>query len=385
MGSQDKPAYLGKDLISFKKEVSGEIESEKRMLHRLKTPVPGDKYGHLISIGLVILMAAIIFQQTSVFILWLIIAILLYSYNYLIFFIPTTMESIRPDEKDVAPALIKERRWFALRLLLKKRKLAIEIGLTLLLGGAVPLSLSFSIIFGLAFLFSVYFGFFTHIFAQNTIYLIMIQITLIILFYVMMLIIKPQAQGITKIGRSFRLKLTMARSKGKAAYIVVILTLVGMISIAGVLVFGAMVLPGFLLPFLYDDLRLFPNITLPIVILVFVIQLVIMRHFQGIISRRMAVKRLENRILELDREVLSKPNEMASEGEGAIEDAMLDELKSKYYSIAIYDLIEQDIFGYSKIYLFGLRLRYMLDEDVIAHINVTPEKKGSSPYEKSDE
>jgi hypothetical protein len=383
MGLLGKPANLGESLSSFKKEVSAEIASEERMLHELQTPTSNDKYGHLISIGLIILMAYLIFQQNSVFILWLIIAILLYSYNYLIFFIPTTTESIRPDDKDVAPILIKERKWFALRLLLKKRKLAIEIGLTLLLGGILPVALSFTIIFGLGLFFAVYFGFFTHIIAPETIDFIVIQITLILFFYVMMMIIKPQAQGITKIGRRFRQKLNVARSKGKAAHLVVIMTMIGVICVAGVLVIGAMLLPGLLLPSLWQDLNLFSTIDIPMIVLVFGIQLVVMRHFQGIISRRMAVKRLKNRLLDFNDDVLSKLNELESETEGPKKEAILEDLKSRYYSIAIYDLIEQDIFGYSRIYLFGLRLRYMLDEDVLAHINVATEENLEPKHRES--
>jgi hypothetical protein len=111
--------------------------------------------------------------------------------------------------------------------------------------------------------------------------------------------------------------------------------------------------------------------------------LVVMRHFQGIISRRMAVKRLKNRLLDFNDDVLSKLNELESETEGPKKEAILEDLKSRYYSIAIYDLIEQDIFGYSRIYLFGLRLRYMLDEDVLAHINVATEENLEPKHRES--
>ena len=47
--------------------------------------------------------------------------------------------------------------------------------------------------------------------------------------------------------------------------------------------------------------------------------------------------------------------------------ASLKYLKKKYYSIVIYDIIQQDIFGYSPIYLVGPRLRYVLDEGVLSH------------------
>ena len=368
MKLRGKPANLGEDLYSFRKEVTNEIAFREEKLRRIQENRSRDALGHLISLGLVSIMIYLIFQQYSVFILWVIIAILLYSYNFFIMFIPTTTGIIRPDDKDVAPIIIEERKWFAVRLLLKNRKLAIEIGLTVLLGGIVPLALSFSIIFGVAMFFTLYFGFFAHILADQTTIFIVIEIALVILFYVMMLIIEPQAQGFTKIARSFREKLNVARSKGRGAYLIVILTMIGVISIVGVLAIGAMILPGFLLSTLFNDLKQFSIIDLPVIFLVFASQLVIMRHFQVIMSRWMAVKLIRKRIMELKQEVLAKLDELESIRESKEKETMLEDLKRRFYSFAIYDLIGHDIFGHFPVYLVGLRLRYVLDEDVIEHL-----------------
>ena len=370
MRLRGKPANLGEDLSSFRQEVANEISSREGKLHKIQEHRTGGVLGHLVALGLISIIIFLIFQQYSVFILWLIIAILLYSYNFVILLVPTTTGIIRPDDKDVAPIIIKERKWFAVRLLLKNRKLAIEIGLTVLLGGIVPLALSFSIIFGIAMFFVLYFGFFSHIIADQTTIFIVIQIALVLLFYIMMLIIEPQAQGFTRIARSFRQKLNAARSKGRTAYLVVILAMIVVISVVVVLVVGAMMLPGFLLPALFDDLKLFSIIDLPMIFLVFVSQLLIMRHFQVILSRRMAVKLLKERLDELNREVLAKLDDLDSVKEGDRKEARLEDLKRRFYSIAIYDLIGSDIFGHFPVYLVGLRLRYVLDEDVIEHIKV---------------
>ena len=383
MRLRGKPANLGEDLFSFRQEVANEITSRENKLRKIQEHRRGGVLGHLISLGLISIMIYLIFRQYSVFILWLIIAILLYSYNFFILFIPTTTGIIRPDDKDVAPILIKERKWLALRLLLKNRKLAIEIGLTVILGGIVPLNLSFSIIFGVGLFFTLYFGFFAHIIADQTTIFIVIQIALVILFFIMMLIIEPQAQGFTKIARSFKQKLKAARSKGRAAYLIVVLTMIGVISVAGVLVFGAMMLPGFLLPALFNDLKLFSIIDLPMIFLVFVSQLLVMRHFQVILSRWMAVKLLRKRIKELKEEVLAKLDELESVREGEKKEARLEDLKRRFYSIAIYDLIGNDIYGHFPVYLVGLRLRYVLDEDVIEHLKAT--EKSQEIMEKSED
>jgi Ca2+/Na+ antiporter len=360
-------ANFGEGVAAFRKEVAAEVSCEEAMLLKLQEPRSNEKYGHLASFGLTSLVIVLIFLQNSVFILWLIIAILLYSYNFVIMLIPTTTERIRPEDNDIAPVIDKERKWLAFRLLMKKKKLAIEIGLTVLLGGIVPLSLSFSIIFGLAMFFAVYFGFLTHIIAGQAVILMIVQITFIILFYLLMLYLEPQAQGITKIAISYKQKFDAARSKGKKAYFIIVLSMIGLITVAGVLVIGAMLLPGFILPSFFKDMNLFPNVDLSLVLLVLVSQLVIMRHFQGIMSRWMAVNLLKSRVSDLNQEVLQKLDVLSAAPESPDRESRLKDLKKKYYSIAIYDIIRQDIFGYSPIYLVGPRLRYVLDDTVLSH------------------
>ncbi len=358
-------ANYGEGLAAFRQEVAAEVACEEEMLQKLQEPRSHDKYGHMASFALTSLVIAFIFLENSVFLLWLIVAILLYSYNFVIMLIPTTTERIRSDDRDLAPVIDKERKWLALRLLMKKRKLAIEIGLTVLLGGMVPLSLSFSIIFGLAMFFAVYFGFLVHVIAGQAVLLIVVQISFIILFYILMLLIEPQAQGITKIAIRYKQKFDSARSKGKKAYFIIILTMIGIVTVAGVLVIGAVLLPGLILPSFFADIDMFPNIDLALAALVFISQLVIMRHFQGIMSRWMAVNLLRTRVENLKADVLDRLDQLEASPVSVDRDAGLKALKKKYYSIAIYDVIRQDLFGYSPIYLVGPRLRYVLDEGVI--------------------
>jgi hypothetical protein len=358
---------FGEDVAAFRQEVLKEISCEESMLKKLREPRPHDLYGHVLAIALASLVMALIFVQNSIFIVWLIVAILLYSYNFIIMLIPTTTERIRPEDEDIAPEIDKERTWLAFRLLLKKKKLAIEIGLTILLGGLVPLSLSFSIIFGMALFFAIYFGLLANIIAGNALLLIVVQISLIILFYLFMVFLEPQAQGITKIAIAFRDKFEEARYKGRKDYFLLVLAMVGLITVAAVLVVGAMLLPGFILPSFFNDLALFPTVDISLIVFVIASQLVIMRHFQGIMSHWMAINLLKKRIGRIEKEVLSNLAllEMAPDEVGMV--ASLKYLKKRYYSIVIYDVIEQDIFGYSPIYIVGPRLRYVLDEDVISH------------------
>ena len=370
-----KSSSLGEDISSFRKVVTKEIASEEKILLKFQERKSSVMYFHLISIALIAAMAYLMFWQNSMFFTWLIIAILLYSYNWLIFFIPTTTGIMRPEDEDVAKEISKERKWYALRLLLKERKLAIEIGLTVMLGGMLPLALSFTVIFGVAMFFAAYLGFYLHVIDAGTTNFILIQIVLIVLFYVMMLIIKPQAQGITKIGRLFRGKIKVAKSKGKGAILVLILIIAGLGLVASVLVFGAFLLPGFLIPLIWSAVDFLSINNLPTIAVMFASQLVIMRHVQGFVSRRMAEQRTKDRLLELNQEVLIKLDEFALLQGEERKQSFLDDLKGKYYSIAIYDIIAHDIFGHSPIYLFGVRLRYVLDQDVILYITNMTNKR----------
>ena len=98
----------------------------------------------------------------------------------------------------------------------------------------------------------------------------------------------------------------------------------------------------------------------------------------------MGVKLLNKRIKELKQEVLTKLDELESVREGEKNDARLEDLKRKFYSIAIYDLIGNDIYGHFPVYLVGLRLRYVLDEEVIEHLKATI-GKGQEIMEKSED
>ena len=62
----------------------------------------------------------------------------------------------------------------------------------------------------------------------------------------------------------------------------------------------------------------------------------------------------------------------------------MEDLKRRFYSIAIYDVIGHDIFGHFPVYLVGLRLRYVLDEDVIEHLKAKT-REGQEIPEKSED
>jgi hypothetical protein len=317
----------------------------------------GQALGTLFACVFIFIAAALIFFKPNVLILWLIVGILLYSYNFIILIIPTTT---------VEKTKIKDRIDIKI---FRKKRLALEVGLTIFFGGMIPLALSFSIIFSIGLVFAINFGFLADTMGPKLAGDIATQIVLIILFYVLMLVLEPHAQGITRIARTVRTKLRAARSRNKFEFAALSTVVAGLLIVCTILFFGAVLLPGNTLVELIseDDFPLI--IDIPDVFTVLVIQLVIMRHFQGITSRWMASSLLKARIEEMKSEVLVPLNRCISgngeqKGDESIVD--LETIKAKYCGLAIYDITEQNFFGYGSIFLIAPRLRYALDDTVLA-------------------
>jgi hypothetical protein len=372
MEASDEAFAVAQEVAAFRKEVTDEVVCEEAMLQKLNKLRRYDGLGHLLALSLTATMLALILLRHYVFLLWLIVGILLYSYNFIIILIPTTTKRIRPEEKGILRNLDRDHKWLVVRLLLKKKRLAIEIGLTVFLGGMVPLALSFSIIFGLGLFFALYFGFLAHLIDWQVAFIAIAQIVFILLFYATLVVLEPQAQGITRMALTYRERIREARSQGRMALITIAVSIVALVMLVTVLAFGAILLPGFTLLTMFNALRVPEDVDIVVILFVVVAQLVVMRHFQGAASKRMAIGLLYRRIEKLREEVLAPLDAWTERGKDLDEegyDTELPRIKKRYYSIAIYDIIEQDIFGFSPIYLVGPRLRYVLNDRVLAYFS----------------
>lgn len=175
-----------------------------------------------------------------------------------------------------------------------------------------------------------------------------------------------------KDGPTYRERIREARSQGRMALITIAVSIVALVMLVTVLAFGAILLPGFTLLTMFNALRVREDIDIVVILFVVVAQLVVMRHFQGAASKRMATGLLHRRIEKLREEVLAPLDAWTERGKDFDEegyDTELPRIKKRYYSMAIYDIIEQDIFGFSPIYLVGPRLRYVLNDRVLAYFS----------------
>lgn len=350
--------------------MEGEIEREEALILKVKSRSKGQALGTVLACIFILIGGALIYLKPSVLLLWLVVGILLYSYNFIILIIPTTtVEKTKIKDRIDVGKLYVQFKEIAIHLILRRRKLAVEVGLTIFFGGMVPLALSFSVIFLIGLAFAVNFGFLTNVISTKLAWDIVMQVIFILLFYVLMLVLEPHAQGITRIAKSIRDRLNKARSSGSLEFVLFSAGVTALLLICVILFFGAILLPGNTLIELLstDDLPFMVEIQ--DLFTVVVAQLVIMRHFQGVSSRWMALSILRARIEEMRKNVLEPLNRCInddgkSQPDGYIPD--LGEMKTEYCGLAIYDITEQNFFGYGSIFLIAPRLRYALDDAVLA-------------------
>src|SRR5512137_1093662 len=89
-----------KDIASpegLRSEVRTEIAYEERLLQKVTKPQRGYTIGYISVIVLLAVIVLIIFAQPDGILLWLIVAFILYSFNYIILFLPTTRKRKNPD------------------------------------------------------------------------------------------------------------------------------------------------------------------------------------------------------------------------------------------------------------------------------------------------
>jgi len=356
------------DAMDFRDEVLDELTEERKMLGRLDCPGKGSHHGHLIPLALLVTAVIIMLVRGQTLLIWLTVGLLLYSYNFIILFIPTSTCRFRAGRRTELRLLSKQRRWLAIKLLLKKRWLALEMGLTVFLGGMVPLTLSFSMIFSTGLLLVLYHITFSAFIEWRLAVLLVIQLMAILLFYVVIVALAPQSRGMTQYARSLRRRMGMARTKGRNAVVLMMMVVAGLAAAMAALFLGAFLLPGATLVSLFGSLHLEVVDALSVVF-VAACQLVVMHHFQSLLSLSMATRILSTRVESIERDILAPLDAMIAGGRrvDAGAESILREIKGKYYSIAIYDIIRQDLFGHAPVYLIGPRLRYVLDDRVIAH------------------
>ena len=346
----------------LRSEVSKEISFERWTFRRLSARHRLERSTHAAVVTLTAVMIVALLIQPYVFLLWLFVGFLLYSYNFIIILMPTTTTRIRPGEDEGANGKGRDDKWMAVRLLLSNRRLAVEIGLTVFLGGMIPLAWSFGLIFGVTAIFTVYYGFVIELIPPRIAITVLVQIGFVFLLYALIYLLEPRAQGITRLSAMAHDRALSLRSPIRTVLIVMLVTLILLGLLTSLLGLWALLLPGITFQALIDTLRLLDRLDFVLFALVLVSQLMVMRHIQGFASRRMAVRLLAMRIHALE-EIRRELKSVSPEDVDA-----LRSLRRRFHSIALYDIVQHDVFGLMPVYLIGPRPKYVLDTSVLAEL-----------------
>jgi hypothetical protein len=370
------PAGTLQEVLEFRQEVADEIGREEALVKKVKQhPLYFDIF-HPLAYALLVFMFLIIIYNPLLLIPWVIVGLLLYSYNFIILLIPTTAsEKVTVKERTDFEVLYRQFRELFVHLILRRKRLAAEVGMTLFLGGMVPLAVPFFLILGMGLFFAVLFGFITHSIAEGVASVIILQTTVILAFYALMTYLEPQSQGISKFASKLRIRLGRARFKGRRALTFIIIVIAGLVTLTIVVFIGAILLPGETLIIVTADFKAPGVLNVPIMFSILCVQALIMRHFQGITSRNIAVELLNTRIEKLRKDVLEPVDEwslQANDPDASHYCIDMNAVKGLYYSIVMYDIVEQNIFGFAPIYLIAPKIKLIHNEKILAY--VTPAK-----------
>ncbi|OPX61535.1 MAG: hypothetical protein A4E29_00747 [Methanomassiliicoccales archaeon PtaB.Bin134] len=353
---------------SFELEVSNELARQHDLLHLAKGECRHQYRRLLIPLLLMVLSAAAIVFYPKALWSWFISALFLYSWNFLFLLIPSTTAKNGRKEGATRPKRSLGERLASGRKLLGKKKLTVEIALTLFLGRMVPLTASFTLMLGLGMGLLVYFVLTDYTAASGLTRLLIVQVVFILTFYGLVNALRPQSQGITRIARAWKVRLGVAKGRGRGASTLVKMAAIGVVASVLGLAVGAMVLPGITFLTLLASLGDFSAVDILLSLGIFPAQLWIMRAFQSVMSRRMAIEMLNMRIARLQAlreraEALEAQKLESMDGSEA-----LQALKCDFYSMMIYEVYRLDLFGRSPVYLVGPRAKYVLDERALCHL-----------------
>jgi len=247
--------------------------------------------------------------------------------------------------------------------------------------GMVPLALGFFLLFGTGLAFTIYYGVLQDVYPIELTVGLIFQILIIMAYFVLVTIVSPQSQGFTKIARSFKYRILTAHSKGRPAYIWAIAVsgiIIVVISLIGI---GAILLPGRTLDSIIEFFRSNGSIPILLFLVILASQFFIMRSFQSRRSRKMALALIEQEVQELRSECLAPLDllieDARSKNLDQVDGASYEAVLYSYYPLAIYDVVETNIFGHSPVYLVVPKIDLLLDEEVLRYVGMPRDMDGN--------
>jgi hypothetical protein len=342
--------------------VKGELAEAEEFIRRLKRPTPNRALVTVIVICLILASAALMLIFEKWVLIWFIVAFLLYSFNFIVWFLPTTKIGGTRSKREHLDLKGMDFKG-PVRYLLKRRKmLGVEVFLTIFLAGMVSLGASFYVLFGLGLPYVFYYGLaLGHIYPWD-VFSLVTQVCVILAFFGLLLVIGPETRGLSRLGRFLKGRIGRARLRGTEALIISVAVVGVAMALLGALFVGAMLLPGGTLNELVSFLGRDWGLNFILAIFALVVEFVIMRQLQSISSRKMARELLVGRIVSL-KEVERSLGSPGLDLEG------FEGTARSFYGLVLLKVNENNFLGRWPVYVIRPEIRYLLDQDALAYMD----------------
>jgi hypothetical protein len=360
-----------RDAIVTRSRVQLEIDHYQRKREKVAAPNGWSKRQFLALVLLLAISAVFMYTWYEALVLWVIITFVLYSFNYIVFFLPITRH---PGERRKRKPLIPKRpiKGPLQYLITKKRMFAVEVLVTMFLVGLVPLARSFFVLFGTALVFIVYHGVLLDELPTQLTTGLILQILVIMGYFILVVMISPQSQGFSDIARLIRHRIHSARSRGRSAYIWAVAASGILVIAISLMAVGAILLPGRTLDSLIMFLQGDDVLHILVSIAVLVAEFFVMRVFQSRGSRTMALALIDEKLRSLKADCLEPLDALIADadarGTAKVDGERLEEVLCTFYPIAIYDVVETNLFGHLPVFLVVPDIELILDLEALRHV-----------------
>lgn len=351
-------------------EMQGEIvDTDKKIAEYSKVHGAG-KYA-LVLIFFAFVMNVIFFVELENYSLfWVVSSFLLLMFNPIILMLPTEKSDIAfPSGKGngkengkgigVFTDLLRDAAASAGTAVKHERKLYAESLWNLFFINCQPIAPGFILLFSISIILAVT-GLFTEFFEIRSAVILIVQSLAIIAFYLGIMKIKPYSPGFFSGILGIRTDISRSMDQGIAKGMKFILVMAFLAAISGVLILGVLLLPGQSLSSVMGIegfVALGPN-AIPL-LLVFLSQLLVVRYFQGIYSRKLVLDvSVSNRGLMQDTMLSSL--ELLPETSGEDAEKELETISKAYKRLHMFKVDDQAFAGYFPVWMIVPNLDVMI-------------------------
>jgi hypothetical protein len=252
------------------------------------------KYAHVLIFVAFIMNVIFFIELPNYSLFWVVSSFLLLMFNPIILMLPTEKADLafpsgKGEEMGSFTGLLRDAAASAGTAVMRERKLYAESLWNLFFINCQPIAPGFILLFSISIILAVV-GLVTGFFELRSAVILLVQSLAIIGFYLGIMKIKPYSPGFFSGVMGIRTDISRRMNQGIANGMKFILVLAFLAAISGVLILGVMLLPGQTLSSVMrieGFVALGPN-AIPL-LLVFLSQLLVVRYFQGIYSRKLVL------------------------------------------------------------------------------------------------